>query len=169
MTRRVCVARKTHAFARPVEVLGSPTKRRHDGSMGKLDERFRALLSSKDLRITDQRLAVLRSLARNRAPVSFPELVERLAEQGLDRATVYRNLVGLTEAGILVRTQLGDGAWRSELPQSDEASHGHHPHLVCVDCGGISCLPANTVSIRKEAAARVTEVQLRGHCESCSR
>lgn len=138
-------------------------------AVAKRDGRFRALLQSKQLRITDQRLAVLRELARNLAPVSFPELVLRLAEQGLDRATVYRNLVGLTEAGILVRTQLGDGAWRYELPKGDEPTHGKHPHLVCVDCGVIRCLPANTVSIRKEAAARVTEVQLRGHCENCSR
>lgn len=81
---------------------------------------------------------------------------------------MYRNLVSLTEAGILVRSQLGDGVWRYELPESDEAAHGRHPHLVCVDCGVVSCLPADAVSIRGEAAARVTEVQPRGHCASCS-
>lgn len=110
---------------------------------------------------------VLRALSWSRAPVSFPELVGRLASE-LDRATVYRNLVSLTEAGILVRSQLGDGVSRYELPEGDEATHDRHPHLVCVDCGDVSCLPANAVSIRGEAAARVTEVQLRGHCAACS-
>ena len=136
----------------------------------KRDERFRLLLESKDLRVTEQRLLVLRALAKTRAPISFPELVERLSEAGLDRATVYRNLVGLTEVGILVRTQLGDGVWRYELPQGDdEPAHGEHPHLVCVDCGIVSCLPSSAVSFRGMDAARVTEVQLRGHCTSCSR
>jgi Fur family ferric uptake transcriptional regulator len=133
----------------------------------KRDERFRALLEGKSLRITDQRIAVLRALSWSRAPVSFPELAERLSPN-LDRATVYRNLVGLTEAGLLVRSQLGDGAWRYQLPNNDEASHGRHPHLVCVDCGDVSCLPPNAVSVRGETAARVTEIQLRGHCAACS-
>ena len=136
-------------------------------STSKRNERFRALLEARGLRVTEQRLTVLRALAWSRAPVTFPELVERLAHD-LDRATVYRNLVSLTEAGILVRSQLGDGAWRYDLPESDQATHGEHPHLVCVDCGNVSCLPANAVSIRGEAAARVTEVHLRGHCASCN-
>lgn len=133
----------------------------------KRDERFRALLESKGLRITEQRLTVLRALSWSRAPVSFPELAERLAPR-LDRATVYRNLVGLAEVGLLVRGQLGDGVWRYELPSDDSGSHLRHPHLVCVDCGDVSCLPSSAVSLRGEAAARVTEVQLRGHCASCS-
>ena len=133
------------------------------------DERFRLLLESKGLRVTEQRLLVLRSLAKTRAPVSFPELVARLSEAGLDRATVYRNLVGLTEEGILVRSQLGDGVWRYKLPTSDEPTHGEHPHLVCIDCGIVSCLPANAVSFRGMGTSRVTEVQLRGHCASCNR
>jgi len=133
----------------------------------KRDERFRALLVSKQLRITEQRIAVLRALSWSRAPVSFPELAERLAPK-LDRATVYRNLVGLSEAGLLVRGQLGDGVWRYELPENDTGSHLRHPHLVCVDCGDVSCLPSSAVSLRGAAASRVTEVQLRGHCASCS-
>jgi Fur family ferric uptake transcriptional regulator len=133
----------------------------------KRDQRFRALLESKSLRVTDQRVAVLRALSWSRAPVSFPELAERLSPK-LDRATAYRNLVALTEAGLLVRSQLGDGVWRYELPASEDSSHERHPHMVCVDCGDVSCLPANSVSIRGAAASRVTEIQLRGHCASCS-
>jgi len=138
-------------------------------STSKRDERFRELLGAKEIRVTEQRLAVLRALATRRAPVSFPELVEALASAGLDRATVYRNLLGLTEAGILIRSQLGDGVARYELPASGESTHTKHLHLVCVDCGNVSCLPANTVSLRGDAARRVTDVQLRGHCEVCSR
>jgi len=134
------------------------------------DARFRALLEAQGLRITEQRLSVLRALSWSRTPVSFPELAERLAGD-LDRATVYRNLLALAEAGILVRSQLGDGVWRYELPETAQGSHGHHPHLVCVDCGGVSCLPVNAVSIRRATAAQVevTEIQLRGLCAACHR
>jgi len=130
--------------------------------------RHRALLASKDLRVTDQRLLVLGALSASRSPVSFPELVERLGDRGLDRATVYRNLVGLAEAGILIKSHLGDGVARYELPPSGESQHTEHLHLVCVDCGGVSCLPPSAVSLHGEAARRVTEVQLRGHCGACS-
>src|ERR1700722_20047142 len=129
--------------------------------------RFRALLASKDLRVTEQRLVVLGALSTSRSPVSFPELVERLGEGALDRATIYRNLLGLTEAGILIKTHLGDGVARYELPRAGESQHAEHLHPVCVDCGGVSCLPPSAVSLHGEAARRVTEVQLRGHCGAC--
>lgn len=118
--------------------------------------------------MTDQRLAVLGALSKSRRPRSFPELVDRLGDHGLDRATVYRTLVSLTEAGILIRTQLGDGVARYELPHHGESLHTKHLHLVCLDCGGVSCLPPTAVSLHGEAALRVTEVQLRGHCGACS-
>lgn len=135
----------------------------------KRDDRFRELLRSKGIRVTDHRLAVLHALSTRRTPASFAELVDALSPSGIDRATVYRNLLGLSEAGILIRSQLGDGVARYELPASGEATHAQHLHLVCIDCGNVSCLPANTISLRGPAAKRVTKVQLEGHCEVCAR
>jgi Fur family ferric uptake transcriptional regulator len=137
-------------------------------SPSKSAERFRSLLVEKGIRVTEQRLAVLRALAGRQTPVSFPELVEQLSPEGLDRATVYRNLTGMAEAGILIRSQLADGVARYELPQWGGSLHAEHLHLVCVDCGHVSCLPASAVSLHGEAKRRVTEVQLRGHCASCA-
>ena len=134
----------------------------------KQDERFRALLVSKDIRVTEQRLTVLRALSIRATPVTFPELVEELTPAGLDRATVYRNLTGMAEVGILIRVQLADGVARYELPAWGESLHAEHLHLVCIDCGGVSCLPSSAVSLHGEAKRRVTEVQLRGHCASCA-
>ncbi|MFI5301542.1 MAG: Fur family transcriptional regulator [Polyangiales bacterium] len=136
---------------------------------GKRDERFAELLSKKKLRVTNQRLEVLRALSWSRVPLSFPELAERLEARGIDRATVYRNLVGLAEVGILIRSQLSDGVGRYELPPSGASAHAEHLHLVCVDCGNVSCLPTGSVSLTGEAARRVTKVQLEGHCEVCAR
>jgi Fur family transcriptional regulator, ferric uptake regulator len=134
------------------------------------DDDLRELLVSRGFRVTEQRLVILRELAKLRIPTSHPELTERLAGSELDRATIYRNLLSLTEAGVLIKTQLGDNVWRFELPRSTSTEHGAHPHFICSDCGSISCLPAASVALRGEAARNeVAEVQLRGRCTDCVR
>jgi Fur family ferric uptake transcriptional regulator len=134
------------------------------------DDDLRELLVSRGFRVTGQRLVILRELAKLRIPTSHPELTDRLAGSGLDRATIYRNLLSLTEAGVLIKTQLGDNVWRFELPRSASTEHGTHPHFVCSDCGSVACLPANSVALRGEAARKhVSEVQLRGRCADCTR
>ena len=134
------------------------------------DEDLRALLVGAGLRVTHQRMALLRELARLRVPTSHGELTERLASSSFDRVTIYRNLLALTEAGLLVRTQLGDNIWRFELPRTGSEPHGQHPHFVCTDCGDVACLEAGSVALLGEAARnQVLEVQLRGRCSACVR
>jgi Fur family transcriptional regulator, ferric uptake regulator len=131
-------------------------------------EDLRELLTSRGLRVTEQRVLLLQELARIKSPISHPELTERMADSGLDRATVYRNLLTLADAGVLVRAQLGDKVLRFELPRALKSDHTHHPHLVCSECGNVRCLPAGTVKLHGEAAkSDVAEVQLRGRCVSC--
>jgi Fur family ferric uptake transcriptional regulator len=133
------------------------------------DDDLRQLLAGKGIRVTEQRMVILRELAKLRIPTSHPELTERLAG-GLDRATVYRNLLSLTKAGLLVKTQLGDNVWRFELPNMKSTEHGTHPHFVCNDCGDVACLPEGAVALRGEAIRnQVAEVQLRGRCVACVR
>ncbi len=134
------------------------------------DGDLRQLLRDKGIRVTEQRMVLLRELAKLRIPASHPELTERLAGDGLDRATIYRNLLSLTEAGLLVKTQLGDNVWRFELPHTNSTEHGTHPHFVCTDCGDVACLPKSAVALRGEAIRnQVAEVQLRGLCVACGR
>jgi Fur family ferric uptake transcriptional regulator len=134
------------------------------------DDRLRQLLVDRGIRVTEQRMVILRELAKLRIPTSHPELTERISGPGLDRATIYRNLLSLTEAGLLVKTQLGDNVWRFELPQSGAGEHGTHPHFVCNDCGTVACLPASSVALRGQAIRnQVADVQLRGRCIDCVR
>lgn len=130
---------------------------------------WRRLLTEHGLRVTDQRLLILSELALLQVPISHPELTARLCESDLDRATIYRNLLSLTEAGILVRLQLGDQVWRYELPQAQSKEHRTHPHFVCTACGDVACLPESAVVLRGDAAkSNVVEIQLRGICGDCS-
>lgn len=130
---------------------------------------LRQLLVDNGIRVTGQRLAILHALSKLRIPTSHPELTERLAGPGLDRATIYRNLLSLTEAGLLVRTHLGDNVSRFELPSAESSEHNAHPHFVCNDCGEVTCLPRSAVALRAEATRNeVAEIQLRGRCAACA-
>jgi Fur family ferric uptake transcriptional regulator len=132
------------------------------------DAQLRELLSSRGLRVTEQRLALLREMAKLKGPISHPELTDRMASTGLDRATVYRSLLTLADAGVLIRAQLGDQIWRYEFPRTQSSDHAHHPHFVCSECRDVRCLAAASVKLYGEAAeSEVLEVHLRGRCARC--
>jgi len=129
---------------------------------------LRNLLVDHGIRVTDQRLLLLRELTRLIRPVSHPELTQRLAETTLDRATIYRNLCSLTKAGLLVRRLAGGSVWRYELPRGSSSEHGSHPHFVCTDWGSIACLSADDVTLHGIATrGEIVEVELRGRCGAC--
>lgn len=126
------------------------------------------------LRCTAARIWVLKYLLEARGPQSHAEVSDALAPQGFDRATIYRNLVEMAEVGMLSRVELGDHVWRFEYRKGD--GHGlEHPHFVCIDCGGVSCLSSVTVSIKPVPGTKatvigdITEVLLRGHCGHCEK
>jgi len=129
----------------------------------------RELLKTAGLRTTSPRVAVLKTLDAATQPVSHAELVAALADEVCDRATVYRNLMDLADAGVVARTDHGDHVWRFELKRERGAHAEEHPHLVCVDCGDVSCLPGVKVKIIAPAGRKLSkfEVQLKGHCERC--
>lgn len=132
-------------------------------------------LRSVGLRATRARVEVLEELARHDAPRTHAEVAESLAEQGRDRATVYRNLVDLSNAGLVHRFDLGDHVWRYELCRNDDHDHDHahdteHPHFVCNDCGKVECLEDITVKFTGNVALlrdSQVQVQVRGVCGTC--
>jgi Fur family ferric uptake transcriptional regulator len=128
------------------------------------------------LRRTAPRVAVLERLARASVPLSHGEVADALDGLGYDRATVYRNLMDLTESGLVQRSDLGDHMWRFSMVKEGEGGHARqHPHLVCTDCGMVECLPDVKVKITPARSARrylqteALEVQLKGLCERCER
>ena len=123
------------------------------------------------LRSTTARVAVLQRLRSAKSPLSHAELADELTPRGLDKATVFRNLNDLADAGLVVRTELGDHVWRFELVDRRHDEPGTHPHFVCVTCGRVTCLggvklPPKLTSRGKQIGS-VTEILLRGHCKSC--
>jgi len=123
-------------------------------------------------RNTWQREAVRAELAEARGFVSAQQLHASLRDGGstIGLATVYRALAGLAESGEAdsLQSPEGENLFRSC------ASHGHHHHLICRECGDTRELEARVV---EEWAARVGAehgfsdiehvVDLFGLCERC--
>ncbi len=133
-----------------------------------------AILQSRGLRRTAPRVAVLQFLERAVTPLSHAEIADEMSLFGFDRATVFRNLVDLVDANLVSRSDLGDHVWRFEIRRGD-GSHGtDHPHFLCLTCGGVTCLPGETVrlvssrGLPRAIASRAVEVQVKGHCDTCA-
>jgi Fur family ferric uptake transcriptional regulator len=135
----------------------------------------KALLRNAGLRATSARALVYESLASAQGPLTHAEVCAILEGQGLDRATIYRNLADLTEAELVRRTDHGDHLWRFELA-GDERHHDPdpHPHFVCTECGKVSCLPEGAVVVSAVKGSPRTmkrgayELQVRGACDACA-
>lgn len=122
------------------------------------------LLREKGLRATSSRVQVLHLLRETRRPMSHAEVSTALAEQGWDRATLYRNLCDLERVGLLRIAGQGARVKRYEDPAGAHDALAH-AHFVCVDCGGVECLPDLRPPDHPRAAG--AELQLRGHCPDC--
>jgi Fur family ferric uptake transcriptional regulator len=125
------------------------------------------------LRATSARIAVLRALEAGDGPSSHAEVFESVAALGFDRATIYRNLVDLSDAGLARRTDHGDHVWRFELVGEDGHDAELHPHFVCNACGTVACLPEGALTVQgrrgipRSLRRRDVEIQVRGLCDEC--
>lgn len=101
---------------------------------------FEDFLRSHDLRLTRQRLEILRVIYRTHKHVSAEDLYEMLKADGsasalrISRATVYRTLGLLAEGGFVQALDLGRD--RGTLYEHT-MGHEHHDHMICLACGKI--------------------------------
>jgi len=125
------------------------------------------------LRSTAARIAVMQRLEEATNPLTHAEIATDLVPQGFDKATVYRNLMDLTEAGLISRSEHGDHVWRFELRGHADAHDSEHPHFLCLECGEVTCLSDVNVVItptpgsKRSNIGELTEVLLKGHCGRC--
>lgn len=134
---------------------------------------FRDLIRQSGLRSTQARVAILERLHASEGPLTHAEVADELESRGFDKATIYRSLVEMADAGLLTRLELGDHVWRFEARRDSQAEASAHLHFLCLDCGKIECLGGTSAAtalapaIRRATRGTISEVLLKGRCREC--
>ena len=105
---------------------------------GDLNKNAETLLKSAGLRITYNRIEILKFLIERGRPLSHAEVHDALPD--MDRVTLYRTLASLVARGVSHQVQGPDGAWRFCSHKPGDGCPGNHPHFLCSSCGTMTCL-----------------------------
>lgn len=140
-------------------------------------EKFREFLSTRGQRLTQEREVVVREIFADHEHFESEQIVTRLSKprpNGLrvSRATVYRTLGALEEAGLIRKVA------RANDREVFEHDYGYpqHDHLICDRCGEL-------VEFRNEEITRMLEtiaadhgfrmsghrLEVSGICAECAR
>ena len=140
-------------------------------------EDLRGKLSEGGYKMTPQRKEILKIFVEHKdshhmsAEDVYAILRKNDSEIGL--ATVYRALDLLSDLGILVRMDFGDGCARYELNTTDPKAHHHH-HLICLKCKKViefeeDLLDELEADIAYKSGFKILnhEVKFFGYCKDC--
>ncbi len=134
-------------------------------------ERMVSRLRAGGLKLTPQRLAIVRAIADDESHPTAQELFERLQPElpTMSFATVYNTLDALSTAGLCASRQLSSGATRF-----DPNTEAHH-HAVCDGCSRVFDVPATGRAARPGHTdvapgfvVRAVERVYRGACRACA-
>ena len=138
------------------------------------EERFREFLASrpKPQRFTDQQGELVRHIFEKHQHFDTDELLADLkkANRTVSRATVYRTLSKLVEAGLLRKIEIGP-----RTVYDHDYGYPWHEHLVCASCGTMiefqhEGIVAAVHGIAAEKQFRVEgyDLVVRGTCADCN-
>lgn len=121
---------------------------------------LRRKLHAEGMRCTHPRRCITEALEKK--PCTHAELVEIT---GLDRVTVYRNLLALQEIGLVYKVYLPGHDTMYVLCRGEGDTHAH---FFCKKCHKGICLPAGSIQIAEPWKSRVERILLVGNCpEQC--
>ncbi|MBI5559992.1 MAG: transcriptional repressor [Deltaproteobacteria bacterium] len=130
-------------------------------------------LEKKGLKSTQQRYDIADAFFKTTAHVSLDELLRRVRRRNPDigYATVYRTMRLLTESGLALARQFGDGQTRYENVPED----GHHDHIICLRCSKIYEFHNRKIEELQEDVAKKMgfevirhKLELYGYCRDCA-
>lgn len=124
-------------------------------------------LEDRGLRRTSARTAVATTIERANGAFTAEQLCRDLPEIG--RATVYRTIRHLVDAGALCKLPILDGA-----PMYSVARVEHHHHTICSKCGAVGEFRHSTVERVMRSLEKEIEGEIVGHrmeifitCKAC--
>jgi Fur family ferric uptake transcriptional regulator len=135
-------------------------------------ELLQKYLHEKGLKSTTQRDDIIDVFFKTSTHINLEELLKRVRRRNpkVGYATVYRTMKLLTECGIAIERQFGDGQTRYEHIPDDS----HHDHCICVKCGKIIEFENQKIEhLQKEIAEKLSftvsnhKLELYGFCSKC--
>ena len=131
---------------------------------------FVSYMRRKGMRVTQQRLALAKKVFGLHRHFTADELYSYVKSTGVSRATVYRTLSIMVEAGLVKEHKFGSGAKLYE----HIIGHSNHMHMVCVNCGAIVEIPMDQIGEQLDEAAKAhdfkileKDVVIFGLCAKC--
>lgn len=118
-------------------------------------------MREKGYRWTSQRRLISEVVFGSHEHFNAEELLEmcRSVDSQVSRATVYRTLSMMEEAGFVEALETGEGGKRFE----HVLGHPHHDHMLCQVCGKILEFRDAELEAKKEAVARNQGFKLISH------
>jgi Fur family ferric uptake transcriptional regulator len=119
------------------------------------DDVFRDFLKQRHLKFTSERLAILKSVQRFGRPFEAEELLLDLreSEHRVSKATIYRTIKHLLDAGLLKQVHFG-GSKQAHYDYVNPADA--HDHLLDVETGKIIPFSSDlVVKLREEVAKKM--------------
>lgn len=144
----------------------------------KVQELLKKRLREKGLKVTQQRMLVLQTLAENTGSHMAAEDIYEIIRTGypeIGLATVYRTVQLLLEMQLVDRIYLDDGCVRYEIGHlfDGDTKHNHH-HLICRGCGKVLPFEDDLLEelerhIEEDAGFHVLDHELKfyGLCKAC--
>ncbi|MBI5238607.1 MAG: transcriptional repressor [Deltaproteobacteria bacterium] len=135
-------------------------------------EILKSYIESKGLKSTTQRDYIADVFFKANTHISLDELLKKVKRKtpSIGYATVYRTMRLLTESGLAVTRDFGDGQTRYEnLPED-----GHHDHIICIKCSKIAEFQNPRIEqLQSESAKKLCftvinhKLELYGYCSGC--
>lgn len=150
----------------------TPQERQQRESQRSVED-YKKMIRDLHLKVTDQRLMILKALGSGRSHVTAQEVFEQVLKEdpSIGFATVYRFLRKLTEASYVTEVRVGGMPARYELTPIN-----HHDHLTCTHCGKISEFENEAIEeLQQQEAQRLGFIlthhvlELYGICPDCQR
>jgi Fur family transcriptional regulator, ferric uptake regulator len=140
--------------------------------MKNIVEGFNKHLKDKGLRLTSERVRLLEIICSMKGHFSADDVLARVKSQRSSgsRATLYRLLPVLVEAGFIQQSLFSEGQTRFEVTWN----RAHHDHLICSQCNKVIEFQNNAIEIlQREIANRFGFIldhhvmELVGRCKEC--
>jgi Fur family ferric uptake transcriptional regulator/Fur family peroxide stress response transcriptional regulator len=128
------------------------------------------LLQTNNLKATFQRVNILEIIEKN-GHIDIDGIYSQMKQihPTISLATVYKNIISMTQNGVLVEVPIIGQKSKYELRKAD------HIHLICTNCGDVedkNCIDItnqaiNSLTSQESFELNTRQINLYGRCSKC--